>query len=148
MTFTPRDPAYRRHVEQIFEAPFVQALGIRPIRIEPGEVETELVVRPDHLQQDGVVHAGVLATLADHSAGGAAGTLAPADHGILTIEFKINLLRPATGRIVRCRAVVLRPGSTVTIAESEVSAGDGETFRLCAKAMVTLAVVAPADVRR
>ncbi|MDQ3369433.1 MAG: PaaI family thioesterase [Myxococcota bacterium] len=144
----PRDPEYRRQVEQIFHAPFVQALGIRATRIAPGEIESELVVRPDHLQQDGVVHAGVLATLADHSAGGAAGTLAPAGHGILTIEFKINLLRPASGRILRCRAIVLRPGRTVTIAESEVSAGDGDTFRLCAKAMVTLAVVATADVRR
>jgi len=119
------------------KANFVNALGIRVVHAEGERCETELVVRPDHLQQDGFVHAGVQATLADHTAGGAATLALDAGEAILSIEFKINLLRPATGEKLRCVATVLRAGKTVVVAEAEVFAAD----KLCSKATVTLARV-------
>jgi uncharacterized protein (TIGR00369 family) len=138
----PQNPDYRQRVQKIFDdANFIQDLGIKVTTLEPGICETELVIQPKHLQQDGFVHAGVQATLADHTSGSAAGSLMAADEVVLTIEFKINLLRPCIGQKLRCRAQVLRAGRTVTVSESEVFAVDNGKEKLCAKATVTLALV-------
>lgn len=141
--FPPANPDYRTEVERIFQAaPFIRSLGVEAEEIAPGLCVTRLAVRQDHQQQDGYVHAGVQATLADHTAGAAAASLIPAGAIVLTAEFKINLLRSARGRELRCVGRVLKPGWTLIVAESEVYAGDGATT-LVAKATVTLAVVMP-----
>ena len=139
-----RNPDFAAHVRAIFsKAAFVTDLGISLERIEEGRCETSLLVKPRHLQQDGVVHAGVLATIADHTAGGAAATLLSADQGILSIEFKINLLRSARGAQLVCKSLVLKAGRTISVVESELFslAAPGEAGTLCAKATVTLAIV-------
>jgi len=120
-------------------SPFMATLGVRVVAIAPGEVSTMLEVQARHHQQDGFAHAGVLATLADHTAGAAAATLADARCQVLTAEFKLNLLRPAAGTPLRCTARVLKPGRLLTVAESELLCGDGGA--LCAKATVTLAML-------
>ena len=141
---TVRNPNYAEKVREILErAPFVQKLGIQAVQIEPGRLRTQLDVQPWHLQQNGFVHAGVLTTLADHSAGAAAGTLVDASQGVLSIELKINFLRAAKGSRLSCVSTVLKPGKTLSVAESEVYVpreSGGEL--LVAKATVTLAVVA------
>ena len=60
---------------------------------------------------------------------------------VLTVEFKINLLRPAQGDRLRCRAKVLRAGRTIIVSESEVFAVKDGSEKMTAKATVTLAVV-------
>jgi uncharacterized protein (TIGR00369 family) len=124
-------------------APFIASLGIELETVTPGQCVTKLRVLPHHLQQNGVVHAGVLATMADHTAGGAAASLLSAGQYPLTAEFKINLLRPASGTDLTCRARVLKPGRTLSVAESEVFMDRGGSEILIAKALVTLAVVTP-----
>lgn len=137
-----RNPHYREHVRAIFDmAPFVTDLGLVLSDLGPGWCESVLTVAPRHLQQDGYVHAGVQATIADHTAGGAAGTLVRSSEIVLTAEFKINLLRPALGDRLRCRASVLKSGKTLIVAESEVYAARDGKERLVAKATVTLAPV-------
>lgn len=141
-----REARVREAVEAIFRnSAFVSGLGIRLSDFGPGWCESELAVAERHLQQDGFVHAGVQATIADHTAGGAAGTLARPGEMVLTVEFKINLLRPAVGERLRCRAKVLKPGKTIVVAESEVFAGRDGTEKMTAKATVTLALVPPGD---
>ncbi len=130
-------------LERIFHAaPFVATLGIRPVTIACGSCETELEVQPQHLQQNGLVHAGVQATLADHTAGAAAATLVASGQTVVTAEFKINLLRAAKGRRLRCRAQVLKPGSALIVVESEVFCDDGDDSKLVSKTTATMAVVA------
>ena len=127
---------------RIFEAaPFINHLGVKLEAVSRGQCHTSLLLRPDHLQQNGVVHAGVVATLADHTAGGAAASVLAAGAYPLTVEFKINLLRPASGDRLACHARVLKAGRTLIVAESEVVSGNGADAALVAKAMVTLAVV-------
>lgn len=139
--FEPRDPSYREVVRAIFEgAPFIAALGARLDELAPGRCTVSLPLRDDHLQQNGVVHAGVQATLADHAAGCAAATLMAPGHAVLTAEFKISLLRAARGERLISRARVLRPGAALTVAESEVFVATGASERLAAKALVTLAL--------
>ena len=98
-------------------------------------------MEPRHLQQDGFVHAGAQATMADHTAGGAAATLIERDHIILTAEFKINLLRPAKGDRLTCRSKVLKLGSRLIIVESEVQCEDQGTSKLVSKTTVSIAVI-------
>ena len=136
-------------VRAIFaRAGFMTYLGVTLDNLEAGVCDASLEVEPRHLQQDGFIHAGVLAALADHSAGGAAGSLIQTSETVLSVEFKINLLRPAIGERVRCHATVLKPGRTITVAESEVFAGRPGAEKLVAKATVTLAVVNVDAVRR
>lgn len=143
-----REARVRQAVEAIFrDSSFVSGLGIRLADLGPGWCESELAVAERHLQQDGFVHAGVQATIADHTAGGAAGTLAGPGEMVLTVEFKINLLRPAVGERLRCRAKVLKPGKTIVVAESEVFALRDGTEKMTAKATVTLALVPSGDGR-
>jgi len=123
-------------------APFIERLGVELEAVSAGYCQTSLAVRPDHLQQNGVVHAGVIATLADHTAGGAAASVLGAGAYPLTAEFKINLLRPAKSDRLACRARVLKAGRTLVVAESDVVCADGAGEVLVAKAIVTLAVVA------
>ena len=131
-----------RQVRAMFaKANFINALGVAVTALGPGRCETELVVRPDHLQQDGFVHAGVQASLADHTAGGAAGMALEEGEAVLSIEFKINLLRPAVGQKLRAVAAVLRAGKTVVVTEAEVFSVEEGGEKLCSKATVTLARV-------
>lgn len=137
-----RNPNFAAEVERVFsQAPFVQALGFQLTGFEAGRCNTALTLQENHLQQDGYVHAGVQATLADHSAGTAAATLLAEGQIILTAEFKINLLRAAKGERLCCQARVLKPGARLIIAEADVFCLNGSSAELVAKAMVTLAVV-------
>ena len=122
-------------------APFVSELGIKLESRAPGRCESSLILERRHLQQDGFVHAGVQATIADHTAGAAAASVLKTGQIVLTAEFKINLLRAAQGEMLCCVAKVVKPGSRLTFAESQVwCERDGER-RLVATASVTLAVV-------
>ncbi len=137
------NPNYKVAVQEVFNrAAFVNDVGIRLTGCGPGWCESELAVTPRHYQQHDAVHAGVQATIADHTAGAAATTLIRATEAILSAEFKINLLNSARGERLRCRSQVLKAGRMLIVTESEVFALSGEKERLVAKATVTLAVVA------
>lgn len=97
-----------------------------------------------HAQQNGFIHAGVQATLADHAAAAAA-TLVEEGQTVLTLEFKLNLLRPALCQRLLCRAEVLKAGRQVTVVEAEVFAERDGRRHLFSKATVTMAVVALAE---
>jgi uncharacterized protein (TIGR00369 family) len=117
---------------------FPAAIGFEVIQADYGRFESRLNVRPEHGQQDGFVHAGVIATMADHTAGYAAFTTIPDTHRILTIEFKINFFKPATGESIICRSKVVNNGKTIKVSESEIFSLAGDQEKLVAKAMVTL----------
>lgn len=129
-------------IERLFEtAPFIRDLGLELAAIRPGRCETVLILTPRHLQQDGVVHAGVLATMADHTSGSAGASLVAPDEYVLSAEFKINLLRAARSDRLYCVGTVLKRGRRLIVCESEVFDGAPHNDRLVAKATVTLAVM-------
>lgn len=135
------DDLRESRVRQIFDsANFVRDLGMELARIDNGSCEITLVPVARHQQQHGLIHAGVLATMADHAAGCAARSVVGLDEDVLTVEFKINLLRPALADRLRCRAQVLRAGKTLVVVESEVFAEKDSEEKLVSKATVTLAV--------
>ncbi|UAW99200.1 PaaI family thioesterase [Halopseudomonas nanhaiensis] len=122
-------------------ANFVSDVGIHMTDCGLGWVEAAVDILPRHAQQNGFVHAGVQTTLADHTAGAAAGMLAPEGFTVLTLEFKVNLLRAAVCERLLCRAEVLKAGRQVSVVESEVFAMVEGEKRLFSKATVTMAVV-------
>lgn len=135
---------FHKAVEQGFrDAPFVAHLGIALENLGPGWCEAKLDLQPWHKQQNGLAHAGVVATLADHCAGAAATTrLAPGEF-VVSAEFKINLLRGARGERLRCRADVLKAGRTLSVVEAVVFAERGGNQEMVAKLNATMAVVRP-----
>jgi uncharacterized protein (TIGR00369 family) len=131
-------------VNRIFtSAPFATDLGLRLESVGPGECTAVLPLERRHLQQDGFVHAGVQAAMADHTAGGAAASLLRKGQYVLSAEFKINLLRAAKGERLICRSRVLKAGAQLTVAESEVFCVASGEERLVSKTTVTLAVISP-----
>jgi uncharacterized protein (TIGR00369 family) len=121
-------------------APFMADLGIEPFEASAGRVATRLPLSTRHLQHTGVVHAGVVGAMADHTMGASAQTMAAADHWVLTAEFKVSLLRAGRGQRLECVGVVVKPGRSVSFTEAEVFAIDGEQRTLVAKASATMAV--------
>jgi uncharacterized protein (TIGR00369 family) len=95
-------------------------LGARLVHVAPGEVDLAFDARPDLLQQNGFLHAGVVAAVADSANGYAAFTLAPSGTDVLAVEFKINLLAPARARSFVARGRVLRAGRTLTVCRADV----------------------------
>lgn len=113
-------------------------LGARLVTVGPGACAIACAPRPELSQQHGYVHAGVVAAIADSSAGYAAMSLTPEGSEVLTVEFKLNLLAPAEGELLIARGSVLRPGRTLTVCEAAVFAlRDGEEAQ-CAAALVTM----------
>ena len=106
-----------------------------------GECATSLAIAPRHLQHSGQVHAGVLTTLADHTAGAAAQTLAPEGTFVATVELKISLLRPAKGERLVCRGRVLKPGRQLSFVEAEVHCVEGGKEHLVAKVSATMTMI-------
>lgn len=127
----------RQRIESVLaKAPFITDLGIRLVDAGEGWVETELEITPRLRQQHGFVHAGVVSTLADHTAGAAASILIPDDRSVLTAEFTIHLLRPA-GDHLRCRGEVVKAGRRLIVTQADVAAGDVH----CARYLGTMAVI-------
>lgn len=129
--FVARDPRYRSRVETSFaKQGLMTTLAAVLGDIAPGCVDIVLPVSPGVSQQHGYVHAGAVAAIADSAAGYAALTLMAPGTGVLTTEFKINLVAPAKGVRLRARGRVVKSGRTLTLAQTEVFAesDSGETL--------------------
>jgi uncharacterized protein (TIGR00369 family) len=101
---------------------FLRLLGAEATVVEAGHVVIELPFRADLCQQNGLLHAGVLTSVADSACGYAALTMMPAGSDVLSVEFKVNLLAPGRGDRFRADARVVRSGRTLTVCTAEVVA--------------------------
>lgn len=106
--------------------------------VSPGRVEVSLKPVQAISQQHGFVHAGAVSAIADTAAGYAALTLMPIGRGVLTAEFKINLVAPAFGDRILARGRVVKAGRTLTLAQAEVFAESREGEKLVALLTATL----------
>jgi uncharacterized protein (TIGR00369 family) len=137
--FEPADADFAARIRDSFDRQGAMShFGARMTRIEPGEVEIELVYRPELTQQHGFFHGGITGAIADTAGGYAAFTLIPADATMLTVEYKINLIAPADGEKLIAIGRVVKPGRTLTICEMEVAAVKDGAVTVCARGMQTL----------
>jgi len=142
--WTPQDPAFAARVRESFaRQSFMATLGAELTRVAPGEVDITLPFRADLTQQNGFLHAGVVTAIVDSACGYAAFTLMPAGVGVLSVEFKVNLLAPAVGERMIARGRVLRAGRTLTVCSGEVAAVSGGEEKPVAAMLATLMRTAP-----
>jgi uncharacterized protein (TIGR00369 family) len=121
MTPEVSNPRYGEDIKFSFAKQAVMSLiGAELGEIGPGAVEIKIPYRGDLAQQDGYLHAGIVTTIADSAAGYAAYSLMPPGANVLSVEFKVNLLRPAQGKSFRARAEVIKPGRMLTIVRADV----------------------------
>ncbi len=111
--------------------------------IEKGRTEGTLEVKEIHHQQKGLVHGGVIATLADVVAGFAAYSMVPEDHHVVTGEIKISYLNPGLGEKLHAVGWVLKPGRKVQFCEAEVYDIRENGRVLIAKATTSMIVIPP-----
>ncbi|MBI2313226.1 MAG: PaaI family thioesterase [Betaproteobacteria bacterium] len=137
--FHPVDPHYAERVRDSFSRQQAMAfIGAILADTGPGRCEIRLPFKPELSQQHGFFHGGIVGTIADNAGGYAAFTLMPADSGILTVEYKINLTAPADGELLIARGEVLRAGRNLVISRADVFAVKGERRTLCATMLQTL----------
>jgi uncharacterized protein (TIGR00369 family) len=74
----------------------------------------------------------------DTACGYAALTLMPPAAAVLTVEFKVNFLSPATGEKLIARGWVIKPGKTLTVCMGEVHARNGGEDKLVATFLATM----------
>jgi uncharacterized protein (TIGR00369 family) len=142
----PKDPGFRARIEASFDKQgLMRTLGASILDIVPGAVSIALPASPAVSQQHGFVHAGAVAAIADNAAGYAALSLMPPRAGVLTTEFKINLVAPAAGERLVARGRVVKAGRTLTLAQTEVFAETAGEERLVALLTATLMTIEGRD---
>jgi uncharacterized protein (TIGR00369 family) len=140
--FTPKVANFEARVRNSFERQaMMHTIGASVTRVEPGEAEIAMPITPQFCQQHGFVHAGVVTTIADTACGYAAFSLMPASAGVLTTEFKVNLLAPAAGERLVAIGRVVKPGRTLTVTQGEVHAESAGARTLVAVITATLMAV-------
>ena len=123
----------------------MSTLGATLVNVAPGLVEIAIRPAPAISQQHGFVHAGAVSAIADTAAGYAALSLMPLDRGVLTTEFKINLVAPAVGDRIVARGKVVKAGRALTLAQTEVFAESGGQQKLIALLTATLMAIEGRD---
>ena len=140
--FAPQDPNFIKKVEESFDRQEVmKTIHASLLTIAPGNVSIKLPYRSKITQQHGFVHAGIISTVIDSACGYAALTLMPDDAGVLSIEFKVNLLAPAKGDFFVAHGLVRKPGRTILVTEGELVAHTGNEEKVVATMVATMMCV-------
>jgi uncharacterized protein (TIGR00369 family) len=101
-------------------------IGAELADVAAGRVAIALAIEPRLSQQHGFLHAGVVVTALDSACGYAALTQMPADMEVLSAEFKVNLLAPASGDRLVAEGQVVRAGRTLTVCRGDAFTEGGE----------------------
>ncbi|WP_395448023.1 PaaI family thioesterase [Aminobacter sp. UC22_36] len=140
-------PDYDERVRASFARQSVmRTIGAELTLVTPGIIEIEMPFSAQLTQQHGFLHAGVISTALDSACGYAAFSLMPENAGVLTIEFKVNLLAPGKGERFLFRGSVTKPGRTIVVADGQAYAisADGEA-KLIATMTGTMMAIAGRD---
>lgn len=120
---------------------FMRTLGAELTAVIQGGVEIRLPFSPSLTQQKGYLHAGAITAVLDSACGYAALSVAADDKDVLTVEFKVNLLAPATGEVFISRAQVKKAGRTLTVCTADAFAVSNGKDKLIATMLATIMAV-------
>ena len=110
----------------------MRSLGATLSEVEAGRCVIELPFSEEVAQQRGFFHGGIVGAIGDTAGGYAAMTLLPEGADVLTLEYKINFLRPAAGGRIVAEGTVLRAGRTVVVTRVDVYVESDGGRLLCA----------------
>ncbi len=144
--FQPKSADFNKKVRDSFaRQAAMQTLGIRIDTVRPGEVILALDYDKALTQQHGFMHAGIITTGLDSAAGYAAFSLMADDAAVLTVEFKTNLMSPASGERFLFKGIVIKPGRSLTFVEAKAYALNGGQEKLIATMSATMMAVVGRD---
>lgn len=110
--------------------PFLQSLGVELVHWSAGEAEFHMPIEARHLNRQGMLHGGLIATLLDAACGYAglhAGEGEEEVHGV-TVMLNIAYLKAARAGTVVARGKVSRSGRSLYFAEAALVDDDGEVL--------------------
>lgn len=114
-------PDIERKVARSFAAQgLMRTLGAELVHVAPGEVHIAIRPLPGLTQQHGYLHAGALTSIVDSACGYAALTRSPDGYEVLTVEFKVNFMRPAVADRFLAVGRIVKAGKTLTVCQGEV----------------------------
>ena len=120
-TARPRNPDFAARIRREFDGQgAMQLIDAALDEVAAGRVTLSMPITHRVRQQYEVIHGGMVAALADSASGLAAISLLAAPDGVLSIEFKINLLAPGRSERMIARGDVIKAGRTVIVARAEV----------------------------
>jgi uncharacterized protein (TIGR00369 family) len=123
--------------ERLRDSEFYRWAGVEVIDASPGIVEIAFEANPQHLNLQGLVHGGILATLADTAMGLAVRTVLEPGRRHVTVQLGIEFLSPGRPGRITARGRSVKIGTQLGFAEADVMNADG---RLLARAHSTLSV--------
>ncbi len=127
MYYEPQDADFDARVRASFaEQNMMHTMGMSIGALGPGTIDVVFDHDERFTQQHGFAHGGFIATALDTACGFAALTLMIPEAAVLTVEYKINYLRPASGATYRASAHVVKAGRTLTTCEATVTADDSD----------------------
>lgn len=121
------------------QPPFARLLGLKVTSADPDRVEAEMVVTPDLLNRNGVLHGGAIMALADNLGGTATFLNIAPDEGTTTVESKTNFFRAiGPGETVRAVSVPLHRGRTTQVWQTSILGGDGKLAAMVTQTQMVL----------
>ncbi len=111
-------------------------VGLSGYDVKDGKVVVDLKLEDKHLNQLGLAHGGAIATLADNSMGLAC--LVAAHRPLVTVEFKLNFVRPARSGTLTASSYMYKLGEHLAFVECDIANEEG---LLIAKAFGTYMMV-------
>lgn len=132
-------PIETRIRESVSRQGFMTHVGAELSELARGTCTLEVDRRPELLQQNGLFHGGVTAFLVDNATTIAAA--ASRGQAALTAEYKLNLLSPAIGDRLICRARVIKPGRQVAVVAADVFCVTGGVEKHTATALASIAML-------
>jgi uncharacterized protein (TIGR00369 family) len=132
-------PIAARIRESVAAQGFMSHVGAELCELTRGSCTLAVDRRPELLQQYGMFHGGVTAFLVDNATTIAAAT--SRGQPALTAEYKLNLLSPATGERLICRARVIKPGRQVAVIAADVFCVTGGIEKHTATALASIAML-------
>ncbi|MEX2101771.1 MAG: PaaI family thioesterase [Actinomycetota bacterium] len=132
------EAAIREIEDRMARSVFHEWAQISLVRVEDGEVEIELDTQEHHLNLLGILHGGMIATLADTAMGLAVRTRHRPGNSHVTGSLTVNYLAPGKAGPVRAIGRAVKAGRQTGYGEADVRDGEG---RLLARASATFIVL-------
>lgn len=136
-----QNPEYQTRIKEYMKRNrFMDYVGFDLNVIKPGLTEGIMDIEEKHLQQTGLIHGGLIATVADIVAGFAAFTTVTKDQYVVTGEIKISYFRPGKGERLYAKGWVIKSGRKINFCEAEVYAETSGERVLIAKATASMVI--------
>jgi uncharacterized protein (TIGR00369 family) len=136
---TTADPEFEARVRSSFDLQrLMKTLNAKLTKVIPGQVHIELPFQHELTQQNGFIHAGIITSIVDSACGYAAYSLMDRASGVLTVEYKVNLVSPAVGDCFEAVGRVKKAGRTLTVCDGDVFAHTDGDKKLVATMLATM----------